>query len=350
MALRSLNLEPQKLRYRAMIGTGGVGSGVFFALSGNHTLGREESRGGRFLDRRDYCKLHIIAHYVQTLLGGAFRTIPVGAVGNDDVGRALLAEMAEAGLDIGLMATIEGKPTLYSFCFVYPDGSGGNMTTSDSASSAVDGAAVQKAQAEFSRHRDQGVALAAPEVPLHARRALLKLGTEYGFFRAAAFTTEELTDPAGREMLAGVDLLALNIDEAAAAAELESCEGTDPALIVRESAARLSRINPDMLISITAGSAGSWVWDGSSLTRCPKCEAHVESTAGAGDAHLAGIIVGLTAGLSMPEAQQVGTLVAGLSVTSPHTINNEIDRESLRAFSEHCGVQLAPSVRALLEA
>ena len=63
-----------------------------------------------------------------------------------------------------------------------------------------------------------------------------------------------------------------------------------------------------------------------------------------------GIIVGLTAGLSMPEAQQLGTLVAGLSVTSAHTINNEIDRESLRAFSHNCGVQLAPSVRALLEA
>ena len=45
-----------------MIGVGGIGSGVFFALDGNHTLGREESRGGRFLDRRDYCKLHIVSH------------------------------------------------------------------------------------------------------------------------------------------------------------------------------------------------------------------------------------------------------------------------------------------------
>ena len=350
MALRSLNIDQLRLRYRVMIGTGGLGSGVFFALSGNHTLGREESRGGRFLDRRDYCKLHIIAHYVQTLLGDEFRTIPVGAVGNDDVGRTLLAEMADAGLDLGLMSTVEGKPTLYSFCFAYPDGSGGNMTTSDSASSAVDAAAVQEAQAEFSRHRGVGVALAAPEVPLHARRALLKLGGEYGFFRAASFTREELTDPAGREMLADVDLLAVNLDEAAAAAELESSEGTDPALVAREAAARLSRTNPDMLISITAGSAGSWAWDGSTLTHCPKCDAHVESTAGAGDAHLAGTIVGLTAGLPLPEAQQLGTLVAGLSVTSPHTINHEINRESLRAFSDQCGIQLASNVRALLEA
>ena len=50
-----------------MIGTGGVGSGSFFALDGNQTLGREESRGGRFLDCQDYCKLHIISHYVKVL-------------------------------------------------------------------------------------------------------------------------------------------------------------------------------------------------------------------------------------------------------------------------------------------
>ena len=46
---------------------------MFFALDGNHTLGREESRSGHFLDRRDYCKLHIVSHYVCRLLGPASR-------------------------------------------------------------------------------------------------------------------------------------------------------------------------------------------------------------------------------------------------------------------------------------
>ena len=31
----------------------------------------------------------------------------------------------------------KGSQTLFSFCFIYPDGSGGNMTTSDSACSKV---------------------------------------------------------------------------------------------------------------------------------------------------------------------------------------------------------------------
>ncbi|HKT69754.1 MAG TPA: hypothetical protein VJP83_09970, partial [Terriglobales bacterium] len=79
---RNLRRDPHS--YRRLIGIGGIGSGIFFALDGNHTLGREESRFGRLLDIRDYCKLHIISHYVARLLGagpgGAFRVIPIGKV------------------------------------------------------------------------------------------------------------------------------------------------------------------------------------------------------------------------------------------------------------------------------
>jgi hypothetical protein len=67
-----LNIKLHQPRYRALIGVGGIGTGAFFALSGDHTLGREESRLGKYLDRRDYCKLHIITHYIQTLLGPQF--------------------------------------------------------------------------------------------------------------------------------------------------------------------------------------------------------------------------------------------------------------------------------------
>jgi sugar/nucleoside kinase (ribokinase family) len=345
-----LNIDASSLRYQDMIGVGGIGSGSFFELRGNHTLGREESRAGRFLDRRDYCKLHIIAHYVQTLLGPCFRTIPIGAVGDDDVGRRLLSEMAESGLGVSRVGVISGKPTLYSFCFVYPDGAGGNLTSDDSASSHVDADLVREAKDDFAAYGGKAVALAAPEVPLGARSELLRLGQTYQLFCAASFTTEELHDPRGREMLEGVDLVALNVDEAAAAAGLSGSEGVSPESVAESAVQRLSQLHPDMLISITAGSEGSWAWDGSALSHCGSCQAEVSSTAGAGDAHFAGIIVGLTAGLPLREAQQLGTLVAGLSVTSQHTINKEIGRDSLRTFSERCGLRLEDRVRSLLEA
>ena len=76
----------------------------------------------------------------------------------------------------------------------------------------------------------------------------------------------------------------------------------------------------------------------------------VASTAGAGDAHFAGILVGLVAGMSLSDAQQLGTLVAALAVTSPHTINFRVDRQSLAVLANSVQASLSPAVRALLEA
>jgi ribokinase len=112
-----------RLRYRILIGTGGIGTGTFFALNDNRTLDREESREGRFLDRRDYCKLHIITHDVRTLADNSFTILPIGMVGEDDHGVRLLKEMEEVGLDLRYLGLVPKEQTLYSFCFIYPDGS-----------------------------------------------------------------------------------------------------------------------------------------------------------------------------------------------------------------------------------
>ena len=193
----SLTIDPLDLRYRALIGTGGIGSGMFFALDGNHTLGREESRSGHFLDRRDYCKLHIVSHYVRRLLGSSFPVIPLGMVGADEVGERLLGEMAEVGLDLRYVGRAEGRRTLYALCLIYPDGSGGNVTENDSACAAVDAGWIARAEPEFARFSGAGIALALPEVPLEARQKLLALGTAHGFLRVASFTTAEILELAG---------------------------------------------------------------------------------------------------------------------------------------------------------
>ena len=341
----ALRIAPDALRYRALIGVGGIGSGSFFAIAGNATLSREESRGGRFLDQRDYCKLHIIAHYVQTLLGPPFVTLPVGMVGDDDTGRRLCAGMAEAGMDMRHVARVPGEQTLFSFCFVYPDGSGGNLTTSDSACGRVDAALVARAEGDFRAHRG-GIALAAPEVPLEARAELLRLATAHGFLRAASFTAGEMGPAVERGMLRQVDLLAINRSEAAAAADL----GPESPLeeIVARAVARLRQENPAMRVSITAGAGGSWLFDADRVWRQPAWPAHVRNTAGAGDAHLAGLLVGLAAGLGCEEAHQLAGLVAAVSVESVHTIHPDLGREALARFAREHGVVLSAGVRELL--
>jgi sugar/nucleoside kinase (ribokinase family) len=344
-----LQVNISDCRYQAMIGVGGIGSGSFFALRGNHTLGREESRGGRFLDRRDYCKLHIVSHYVKSLLGSEFTTISIGQVGDDAVGHRLLNEMKDAGLEAGYVRCAPGDQTLFSFCFVYPDGSGGNLTTDDSACAKVDATFVAGAEPEFARYEGNGIALAAPEVPLEAREKLLRLGAEYGFFRAASFLAEEMNSALEMGMLGQTDLLAINVDEAAAAAGTSLVEASDSVSEIVEAAVeKLRGINPTLLISITAGKNGSWSWDGEALVHVPAFPAEVVSTAGAGDAHLAGIIASLVVGLTMPQAQELGTLVAAHSVTSPHTIDKRVNRRTLQAFAKGIRAPLSDPVRDIL--
>ena len=317
--------------YSGMIGTGGIGSGSFFLLSGNETLGREESRGGRFLDRRDYCKLHIVSHYVKALLGDPFAVYPVGRVGEDAAGTGLLAEMEEAGLDLRFVRRVADAPTLFSFCLLYPDGSGGNLTTNDSASSRLDPRDVQGARPVMRELARRGIALALPEVPLETRAALLEEASSHGLFRAASFTRAEMEEARGRGMLGMVDLLAVNAEEALSAAGLSAGphDGEDAAASVPAAIERISRDHPRLRVSVTAGRAGSWSWDLDALRHDATLPVEVKGTTGAGDAHLAGILSGLAAGLTLAESQKIGTLVAAASVTSPHTINKGIDRTLL---------------------
>ncbi len=53
------------------------------------------------------------------------------------------------------------------------------------------------------------------------------------------------------------------------------------------------------------------------------------STAGAGDAHLSGIVVWLAAGLDLMSANAFAAIVSGLKVRSARTINPDIGRQTV---------------------
>jgi len=74
----------------------------------------------------------------------------------------------------------------------------------------------------------------------------------------------------------------------------------------------------------------------------------VQTTGGAGDAHLAGLLAGLAAGLSLGEAQRLATLVAAASVTSPHTIHKGLSRTELRALAAAWPDPPSPVLSSLL--
>ena len=348
MKPRELKFNPDQLRFTGIIGTGGIGSGKFFVLNGNNTLGREESRSGHFLDIRDYCKQHIILHYVKVLLGPSFSVIPIGKIGDDDIGQILFREMGQTGFVMNRIKIVPKVSTLFSFCYTYPDGSGGNLTTDNSASSYVDEDFIETAAADIENLGTRGIIMAAPEVPLKARQKILELGRQHGLFCSASFTTEEINHALEAGIIANIDLIAINLDEASAFAG-SFADKADTVSIVESAVQKLRINNENILVSITAGKKGSWCWDSRQMNPFPAIATKAVSTAGAGDAFFSGLLCGIALGLTLNEAQQLATLVAGLSVTSPHTIHSGVDRYSLFEYLNTSDLKFSKRIIKLLD-
>jgi ribokinase len=342
-----LNVPSENRRFKAMIGTGGIGAGSLFLLSGNHTLGREESRGGKYLDARDYCKLHIITHYVKVLLGPDFPIFPIGKIGDDHIGYSIYNEMEQVGLDMQYVRYSANDITLFGFCFLYPDGTGGNLTTEESACTKVDPAFIETATSVFSEYAGNFISLAAPEVPLSARNRLLELTRKYKGFGVASFTSGEMIEAEEKGILGLVDLLAINIDEAFALIHMDA-ETNEPLSIIEKAIKRMQNFNPSAWLSITAGKQGSWSWDGSHLSYASTFPVKAKSSAGAGDAHIAAIIAGLIAGLTLQQSQILGNLTGAFSVTSQHTIHPDISRKSLKDLALKFHGEMEPFLLKLL--
>jgi len=324
-------------RYDVIVGTGGIGSGISLRLEGNHLLGREESRPVSLLDARDYCKLHIVFHYLRVLVGDRAHVLPVGKVGDDAAGSQLLGEMQQIGLDLGHVTVASNRDTLYSVAFSYPNGEGGNLTTIRSASHDVTPADIRTTQAELVPLFGRGMVVALPEVSMATRLELLRMGGELSFLRVATFVSSEATAVLSSGILADIDLLVLNADEAAAFTGTDERSGAD---VARHSIERLLALNDRLSIVITAGVSGSWSWNGATTEHVPAILVPVRNTAGAGDAHLAGILSGLTLGASLHEANRFASLISSMKVGSPHTINAEISWSTVRRAAVAIGFPL----------
>jgi sugar/nucleoside kinase (ribokinase family) len=336
---------PGGFNYDHIIGTGGIGSGMFFSLKGNETLGREESRMAALLPYRDYCKQHIIMHYISVLLGaginGPFQSYPIGKVGNDDTGGILKNMMQNAGMTTDHIKISSDHATLFSICFQYPDHTGGNITTSESASSDVLPADIDNFFSSSKVINGKEIILAAPEVPVETRIRLLQYGKDRGSLNVAAVQSAEI--PAFRALngFTLTDYLFINLDEARKIAELD--ESTGPETVVLTSISRLIGINPSLTVFVTCGEAGVYCYAKKHLEYFPSVEVEAVSTAGAGDAFLAGTIAGICCGLPlfknnketahvMNTATELGILVASLSVTSKDSIHIGLDKDFLFDF------------------
>jgi sugar/nucleoside kinase (ribokinase family) len=349
--------------YRSLIGVGGLGTGLFFALEGEHALGRNESRPARLLDIRDYCKLHIVIHYVARLLGAQpsglpFHVLPVGKVGADQAGQHVVEEMQNVGIDTALVQKDNEKPTLLSVCFQYPDGSGGNITTTNSAAAELSDGDLDEAAKFLKINGRSTIALSVPEVTLAVRREFLKLATGAGAFRAASFVDAEISPAKELGMFEMLDLVALNESEAEA---FTGCRLSSSACdeFVKKCQSLTNGPYPGLRIIVTAGKQGAFAFAEGCYNFSPAPEVPVVSTAGAGDALLGGVLSALAAGAPflppgavrrslneglLASAFEFGVLLGSYKITSPHTIHPSASLDSLLKFGADHGIEFSTEI------
>jgi sugar/nucleoside kinase (ribokinase family) len=346
-----MNMTP----YEYITGTGGIGSGVVYKLLGDHDLGRNETRFGHRSEQRDFCKLHIVFHYIAVLLAElqpSIEVYPIGAVGDDDEGKGLVRLMRSAGLKCDYLKTTRDSPTLKSVCYQFPDGSGGNITESESASSKVGPSDIDQAQPFLSQRKTISIAL--PEVPLNTRLHLIERSKAEGTFTAASFISEELQHIDIQWIAEKTDLLALNIDEAVTLAQVSGHTNAaeDSPLAATELCYQtLSVFNSEMRLVVTAGSDGAYAAHKGKVHKLPALKLAAVNTAGAGDAFLAGVIIGHVLGYdfisdSPLSAFRFGRNLSAFSVLSKDTINFDISIESFDYFlREHGEIEMADSLK-----
>ena len=345
--------------YQQIIGVGGIGTGMFFALHGTHTLGRNESRAGELLNVRDYCKLHIVLHCVAKLLGARpdgmpFRVLPIGIVGNDHAGHRLQQEMTQAGMDVSCVRQHSNKPTLFSVCFQYPGGEGGNITTSNSAATELATTDLdQLVPPLLAGNGKRTMAIAIPEVPLEVRKHFLGLATNAGAFRAASFVSGEITTARAAGHFSLVDMVAVNETEAAELVGLHFRPQAPQVFI--ETCLQFLRSYPELQMIVSVGKHGAYAFSNGTWSYSSAPDVNVASTAGAGDALLGGVLAGLACGApllrtnkedpnTVESALDLGVLVASLKCLSPHTIDPSASLEAVINFASRYGLRFSESI------
>ena len=311
-------------RFDKMFGIGGIGTGIFFQLDDNRPLSRDESRAAVLTDFKDYCKGHIILHYVATL-SSMVRVCMIGMVGNDELGRGLVNEMQAAGIDTKYVVFTDKAPTMFSVCYQFPDSAGGNLTSSNSACDLVTAQYIEECVAEID---ENSIVLAAPEVSLASRIRLLEIAKKRGAFTIASFLSAEAEEfmQAGGFKLA--DLITINADEARA---VSNDSFTKAAEII-------TFANPVIKLAITDGARGSHLYENGVYSHLPCNPAEkVLSTAGAGDAFLGGLTAGIIAGKSFVNAAKYGAEAARLCIDTIICVGQDSEATYEGAYNEFRG-------------
>jgi len=340
--------------YGYVAGVGGIGSGILFRLVGNHTLGRNESRQALLTDSKDYCKLHIILHYVSTFLKGTMPVYAIGRVGKDENGRQLKRSMHCAGIDINCVSEDVHNPTMYAVCYQYPNGECCNISTRNSACQSVGEKDVDLFFDRVCTERP-GMILAVPEGPGRTRSYLLGMGRKRGGLNVASVLSGEVKEFVESGGVEKTDLLAINEEEAESFVRSEGENIPDTEDVAQACMEILRKHNPDICAIITLGEKGAYTGWRKKSYRSPAMKVPVVSTAGAGDCLIGTVIAAILMGIDLfpgeggetkkSSALDLGVLASARKVGCKDTIDFSMSTDSLLAFAAECGILFSEALQ-----
>jgi ribokinase len=263
-----------------------------------------------------------------------------GKVGRDTAGDNFVELLRQERVSTKAVLHSDGLPTAVGFIICSRNGSNailidiganGSFTPDDliARREAIDGA---------------DVTLSPLEIPLETALAGARMAAMQG--KRAILNPAPACDLRGCD-LSAVFVLTPNETEARLCLGLAPDDKRDPA----ELGEALLKLGAQNVVITLGGRGALWVWpDG--LGEFPAVPVAVVDTVGAGDAFNAGLAVGLSEGLPLPEAIRMGVVAGSLSTTRRETIDSypyrdEVDRHLQKlarcqgTFDSHVALETA---------
>lgn len=256
--------------------------------------------------------------YNLALLGE--RPLLCAAVGNDftEYGR----ELSAIGVDTSTALGCDDSPT--ASCFITTDLADNQITA------FFPGAMARAADIDLTTLEDVDHVVVAPDSP-DAMTAHLAQAQRLGA-RIVFAPAQQIPSLSGETLQAGLDAAWLVIGNDYEMELVRGRTGRDIADLAQHS-----------LVAVTQGGRGSELHQGSTVIEVPVVAARqVVDPTGAGDAYIAGLLVGLRRGLELETAGRMASLAATFAVEEQGTQSHYHDGEAFSTrFREAFGAQLA---------
>ena len=265
-------------------------------------------------ERCDYLYNALPPSRVETSGGSAGNTIAglmslggkaafMGKVANDAIGSAYVADMKAIGADFFGSPLVGGPSTARSMIAVTPDGERSMNTflgaSTEFAASDVDARAVAAGEWLYL----EGYLFDKPAAKtafVHASEVAKSAGRKVAITMSDVFCVDRHRDSFVHLIRTHCDLVFANEAELLAIYETDNFD---------EAVSQIR--NDSQIAAITRSSKGSVIVSGSDTWVAPVTAAPVVDATGAGDQYAAGVLYGVTHGLSLQEAAKLGNLCAG---------------------------------------